>query len=219
MKRVVGIGFGIVLGVATWWAFRAEEPSSDGTGDPVPSLIGSASPEKQTKSTQDPEQKHNPDKSARRLALPRTITAEQRQQIIDLIEEARKHPVSPSAERMREFDETETASLEPTKLTTREYILEQLDGLSPLIKECYTTAKASNPDLASRIPVEFTIGGEPGVGGIVTQAGVDPALAEERDLTECITETLYTLEIDPPENGGEVSVKYPFNFKDEEDGV
>jgi hypothetical protein len=218
MKRVIGIGFGLVLAIATWWSLRPEKeaPTKD-TGNPVPSLIGS----NRAKPELDQEQQPNQNRPARRLAAPRVITAEQRQQIIDLIEEARKRPVSPSAERMRELDETEDNLLPapPTKLTTREYIREQLDGLFPLIQECYATAKAANPDLASRIPVEFTIGGEPGIGGIVTEAGVDPALAEEQELTECITETLYTLEIDPPENGGEVNVKYPFNFEDEEEGV
>jgi rRNA maturation protein Nop10 len=31
-------------------------------------------------------------------------------------------------------------------------------------------------------------------------------------MQECIAQTMYALEIDPPADGGKINVKYPFQF-------
>lgn len=96
----------------------------------------------------------------------------------------------------------------------RTYVREAVQGLLPLITECYSTALETKPTLAGTIVVKFTIEGEPGVGGLVTQSAIDPEQSEiqDPDFAECVQETMFALEIDPPRNGGTVDVTYPFKF-------
>jgi hypothetical protein len=104
----------------------------------------------------------------------------------------------------------------PTRLTTKAYIQERMDEIKPLIAECYRDAKVADPSLGRRIPVAFKIEGEIGVGGLVTEASLHPSLEKYAGLEECVRETLYSLEIDPPEQGGDVDVVYPFDFEESE---
>jgi len=62
--------------------------------------------------------------------------------------------------------------------------------------------------------VNFTIEGEPGVGGVVGDSEIDPDKSTLADpqMRECVQETMYGLEIDPPRDGGTVRVTYPFMF-------
>jgi hypothetical protein len=101
---------------------------------------------------------------------------------------------------------------EPTGQLEPEYIRARIRELVPLIAECYELALADDPTLSGRLVVEFGITGEPGVGGIVDESRID---AEASDLShpvlnECVRETLYTAELDAPEGGGRVTVRYPF---------
>lgn len=85
-----------------------------------------------------------------------------------------------------------------------------------MLTECYEHGVDRDPQLAGTVAVDFTIEGEPGVGGVIGQSAIDPDPAQttlaDPDVRECIQETMYALEIDPPKTGGTVHVHYPFAF-------
>ena len=57
--------------------------------------------------------------------------------------------------------------------------------------------------------------GEPGVGAVVEDSSIDPEseLGANASLSECVRETLMTLELAAPPQGGKVHVRYPFAFR------
>jgi len=97
----------------------------------------------------------------------------------------------------------------------KQYIRAAVREIIPLLGDCYLEGMLRNPKLAGKVVVDFTIEGEPDVGGVVGESAID---AKESDLAdpavrECIQETIYALEIDPPASGGVVRVHYPFEFR------
>lgn len=96
-----------------------------------------------------------------------------------------------------------------------DYIRDAVAALVPTIKECYIAAQDSAPGIAGQLVVHFTIEGEPGVGGLVTEAEIDGERSDIQDpmMRECVRQTMFDLEIDPPTDGGTVSVTYPFTFR------
>jgi hypothetical protein len=94
----------------------------------------------------------------------------------------------------------------------KEYIREQVREIVPLIQECYVNSLKRRPDLQGRIVLQFTISGEPDLGGLVESAEVgevSPGL-NDPSLQECMRESMYALRFRPPQGGGAVSVTYPF---------
>jgi hypothetical protein len=82
------------------------------------------------------------------------------------------------------------------------------------IKACYEQALRRTPSLEGRIVVEFEIIGEPDAGGVIERAEIgdatDAALRSEQELNGCIIDSIYTIELPRPEDGGRVTVEYPF---------
>lgn len=104
----------------------------------------------------------------------------------------------------------------PTKLPgklDKEYIRERLTEVLPLLRECYEIALENDPELAGTLTIEFVVDAEEEVGGYVREAQVaeDSSLGDPV-VRECITETILSLEFIPPQDGGEVRVRYPFTF-------
>ena len=97
----------------------------------------------------------------------------------------------------------------------KQYIRGAVKEIVPMLSECYEEGLERNPKLAGgTVVVEFTIEGEPGVGGLVGESKIDPKATSLGDdaVLQCIQETMYALKIDPPTNGGIVQVRYPFAF-------
>jgi RNA polymerase sigma factor (sigma-70 family) len=96
----------------------------------------------------------------------------------------------------------------------KEYIRAAVRDLVPLLDECYGEVRERIPHLKGWLVVDFTIEGEPGIGGVVSASRIDDANSDLTDpaFRECVQETMYALEIDPPASGGVVSFKYPFGF-------
>lgn len=95
------------------------------------------------------------------------------------------------------------------------YVQEAMTALAPMIGDCYRQALKTQPTLAGKLVVNFTIEGQPDIGGVVTESSIDPDQSEIKDpvLSQCVQDTLFALEIDPPSNGGTVKVTYPFTFR------
>lgn len=91
--------------------------------------------------------------------------------------------------------------------TMREHFL-------PLATACYETLLTSKPDAAGNVALEFSVLGDPAVGGVV----VDVTLGPETTLTNsefrtCITESMYAWVLDPPPGkDGSVAVKQSFEL-------
>jgi RNA polymerase sigma factor (sigma-70 family) len=140
-------------------------------------------------------------------ALPRLDKA-QRAQLLQRIEHAQPRPLAaPSAA------STGGAPADPGELDA-DYIRERIAELVPLLKECYQNARRVRPDLGGKLVVNFTIVGEPGIGGLVSESSVDAEKSTISDpgMRECVQETLYAAQFRPPAAGGEVQVTYPFVF-------
>lgn len=105
-------------------------------------------------------------------------------------------------------------ALPPVATLDKAYIRAAVRELLPLLSDCYAEGLTRDPALAGDVVVDFTIEGEPGVGGVIGDSKIDPERTEIADPTvrECIQETMYALEIDPPAGGGTVHVTYPFRF-------
>ena len=97
----------------------------------------------------------------------------------------------------------------------KEYIQEQIKEIVPLIRECYDAALSMDPELGGKVTVEMKLIGEEEIGGLIESSVV---LAEQSDVTtpdflECVSETMYAVELDAPEGGGTVTIRYPFQFQ------
>lgn len=103
----------------------------------------------------------------------------------------------------------------PSGKLDKHYIQSVIRGARPLIKECYMLARDTLPGARGMVMVEFTILGEQDVGGVVETAKIisDNALSTNKTMSECITQTMLSLEFPAPEGGGKVRVKYPFLFR------
>lgn len=83
-----------------------------------------------------------------------------------------------------------------------------------MVVDCYKQARIAHPTLSGVLVVNFTIEGEPGVGGVVTKSAIDPTSEiEDPDFGQCVEQTMFAIEIDPPANGGTVNVTFPFTFR------
>ena len=96
----------------------------------------------------------------------------------------------------------------------KEYIRTQIRELVPMLVECYEAALDDDPQLGGTLLVELTIGGEPEVGGLVEASEIlaDKSTVAHPGMVECVRETMYAAQFEPPTHGGKVTVRYPFTF-------
>lgn len=97
----------------------------------------------------------------------------------------------------------------------REYIQQAMRGVLSKVLGCYQEALKTQPALAGKLFVKFTVEAEPDVGGLVTDSSIDAEASEITDpkLGECVQDVMFDLELDPPTNGGRVEVTYPFSLQ------
>jgi len=83
----------------------------------------------------------------------------------------------------------------------------QLGVLQQLLGECYDLARAGDRSIAGKVALLFTVSGEPDIGGLVDDIRFDEAgtTIASPDLRECMRQSLYALELDPPPQGVSVS--------------
>ena len=96
-----------------------------------------------------------------------------------------------------------------------DYVRDAMTGLLPAVLDCYHQARAAHPALAGTLVVDFTIEGEPGIGGVVTASAIDRDQSEiqDPDLGQCVADAMFALEIDPPLDGVAAKVSFPFTFR------
>ncbi len=96
-----------------------------------------------------------------------------------------------------------------------DYVKDRIAEVLPLVKECYTLARVATPSLSGKLIVDFVIDAEEEIGGYVREATIPTeSPLQSTTLSECVTETILSVEFVPPEGGGEVRVRTPFLFKE-----
>ncbi len=222
----LGIGVGVlcVLAIAIWMAASdGSSPSqaAGGAGNGAETVSGSGPDAGATDAEPDAEETVDPrvhanDPEVRALAeeLRRRIQrARERREAEEARElaEGQRSPVETGGSAVN-GEEVPRGSLDP------QYIRDAVRAVSPLIAECYELALQDDQSLEGRLVVEFDIEGEPDAGGAVERTAIDDDSTLRHDiLDECVSETLYTLELPAPEGGGMVHVRYPFSFSNTPD--
>jgi hypothetical protein len=84
----------------------------------------------------------------------------------------------------------------------------------PLLAECYDAAKDRLSPQRGQIVVQMHLTGEPEVGTLIDKAeiGGDAQLTADKDLVECLQQTMLSVELPPIAEGGTVDVTYPIAF-------
>ena len=124
------------------------------------------------------------------------------------IQEALQDDIAEAGREDRDF----TGRLDP------QYIRDAVRQIRPLLAECYdmtvaAAERAGEPVPEGQLITEFTLVGAEEEGGIVETSTIDPnSEITHPVLDECLRETLYTLELPAPEEGGRIMVRYPFRF-------
>jgi hypothetical protein len=183
---------------------RASEPQR-GVAPPTSAAEGSRAPETPTPAQAGtaPVGRSTSDEAARRVRLERSIRAAREARLRWQAE----HASSTSTAAPPEADAATAPGLDAA------YIRDRVQELRPLLAECYELALHEDPALAGSLIVEFVIGGEPEVGGIVEDSRIDDASTLRHPvLDECVRETMYMAEFTAPAEGGQVTVRYPFRF-------
>jgi hypothetical protein len=93
------------------------------------------------------------------------------------------------------------------------------EDMFPLIQQCYGNALRRRPALAGNLVLRFSIVGDASVGGVIEDADfADESDIQDDEMRTCVRESLMTLTLDkPPEGGGKVTVTYPFAFSPDDD--
>ncbi|MGE0546541.1 MAG: sigma-70 family RNA polymerase sigma factor [Kofleriaceae bacterium] len=100
-----------------------------------------------------------------------------------------------------------------------EYTQAAIEEINPMLLDCYREGMERVPELAGTLAVEFTIEGDPENGGLVTASNVDADWGTMTDpgVRECIQETMYALEIDPPAGGNVITIRTELRLSQSED--
>jgi len=203
-KLVVVLVALVVAAGATWFVTRARD-SHTSVAAPATPPARSAGPAEPSSA---PPRPH-----VRRLQSPAERTA-----LVEQIRAARqaRAAASPHATPAQPTAATPAPAL-PESTIDKAYIRRSVRALLPMLQDCYEQGLQRDPKLAGTVVVDFTIEGEPGVGGVIGHSAIDDAASSLSDVAtrECIQETMYALEIDPPADGGVVTVKYPFAFSND----
>jgi hypothetical protein len=90
---------------------------------------------------------------------------------------------------------------------TSEWGKRALHTLNNLLGQCEDLGRAEDANLAGTIAVEFTLVGEPNVGGLLEKVEIVDAdtTITQQTIRDCLTQQLYALELVPPPDG--VTVK------------
>jgi len=143
--------------------------------------------------------------------LPPRLDAQARAVMLRRIEEARA--------RVAAAAQATAAAPADEQPLDKDYIRQQVRVLLPQLSECYNNALRRDPTLKGKMAVDFSIVGDPSVGGLVGDSKIkaDESTIADAEMRECVQETMYGAQFVPPKEGGEVHVTYPFVFEPADD--
>lgn len=137
------------------------------------------------------------------------LSEEQRKKLAAVLQAAREKRMSevhsPSKTKLpaTNDDAASAFALKNRTGSNEPWELRQLEVLNRLLGECESLARAQNQNVAGTVALNFTIYGEPGIGGLVEDVSFDErgTTLREPTLLECFKESIYALELDPPPEG------------------
>jgi hypothetical protein len=138
----------------------------------------------------------------------RLQTAQRADLLARLEEAARERETAKPEVQMQQPPNTAIALSDKTG-DTSEWQARQAQVLGELIGECYDLANVDSPELQGNLGVSFQLLGEPEIGGLVDSVAFSEEYSTIKDanLRECVEQSLYALELDPPPSGTSV-VRY-----------
>lgn len=103
--------------------------------------------------------------------------------------------------------------------STSEWEEQALTTLRELLGECYALAEEEEPGLSGTFGLRFSLTAEPEVGGLVEGLSVmeDYSTIEQAMMRECMLESVYALELEPPPEGVQVDRELTLRFDEESD--
>jgi len=149
--------------------------------------------------------------SNRNLNRMKAITQEERKAIMEIVE----RKILDEAERRHKENEASAGNRQ--SFNSMKYLGSKMKEVAPLIQECYEIAKTGNPELNGDVlVVKYAIYADTESGGVIGNVKVlgDSELAKDANLTECVTETLYSIKLEASEEEGMEIVQYPFSLVD-----
>jgi hypothetical protein len=101
---------------------------------------------------------------------------------------------------------------------TSEWQERQLATLNELLGECHTLASEEAGELTGTIGIRFTLAAEPELGGLVDALEFmeDYSTIDNANMRECMRESMYALELDPPPEGMQVGREITLRFEKDE---
>lgn len=91
------------------------------------------------------------------------------------------------------------------------------EDLMPLVDECYALARETQPELAGMLVLNVEMIGEEDIGGVVESAGLGPdSEIVDPELLECVQESLLSITLPPPPEGGKDAISMQMRLEPEE---
>ncbi len=211
-----GIGALVLLGYYAWTTLSDEGPAAPATASKTvsapadrPTEAPSAAPPAHAAP---PGSATPPAAAPRAAAVDRARDRAKRDALRERIQDAQRKRLDAAQPGDDGSDDPPpTGQLDPKYIQSRIQ-----EDLVPLATECYQMALEDDEALEGRLVIQFSIVGEPDVGGIVetAEASAESDIVHE-DLVECMRESMMSVSFDPPQDGGTLSVSYPFVFEPE----
>jgi len=94
----------------------------------------------------------------------------------------------------------------------------QLETMRELLGECYDVAAEEEPGLAGTFGLRFSLSAEPDIGGLVDDVAVmeEYSSIEQATMRECMLNSVYALELDPPPEGVRIEREITLRFDEEQ---
>ncbi len=184
-------------------AISTSEPASELAAPPSPSALPQASPWGQPRSAAD-------------LARARAERDQMRARIYQAFGKAPPTEPEPSATGHAPYapmPELDGGQIDPAYIQSVVH-----DDYFPLAKSCYAELMSRQPDAGGRLSFDFTIVGNPQIGGIVERAEVaDGSTIDDPAMVTCMRESMLSMTFSPPPHGGVVTITYPVDFSPVDD--
>ncbi len=96
---------------------------------------------------------------------------------------------------------------------TNDWSKRALITLNKLLGQCFDLGRAEDANLAGNVVIEFTLVGEPNVGGLLERVEIvdEDTTISQQTIRDCFLQQLYALELDPPPDG--VTIKRMLHLK------
>lgn len=91
------------------------------------------------------------------------------------------------------------------------------EDLMPLVDECYALARETQPELTGMLVLNVEMLGDEDIGGVVESAGLGPdSEIVDPELLECVQESLLSITLPPPPEGGKDAIQMQMRLEPEE---